>query len=393
MLRFLTAGESHGKQVTAILEGMPSGLPISAEWINRQLARRQKGYGRGARQQIEQDQVLIRGGVRHGRTMGGPIALVVENKDNPNWNIIMDVEEVPEDVKPPPVTRLRPGHADFAGTIKYAVDDVRPILERASARETVTRVAVAAVCRRLLDEFGIKIGGYVRQIGQTVVPDPLDSAEPDDIAWELIERSPVRGASPEAEAAMIAAIDAARDDGDTVGGVFQVIAWNVPVGLGSVAHWDRRLDGRLAQAMMSMPAVKGVEIGGGFRVATLRGSQVHDQIRYEDAKGWTHLSNRAGGIEGGMSNGEPIIVKVAVKPISTLKNPLPSTDLATKEQVQAHFERSDVCVVPPATVVGEAMLAIVLAQAFVEKFGGDSLSEMRRNFEAYQATYAVSNKL
>ncbi len=380
-LRFLTAGESHGKALVAVLEGMPAGLPLTEEYIGRDLGRRQGGYGRSKRQQLEQDRAEIVGGVRHGLTLGGPIAMLVQNRVWEDWQEVMQV--APYDGEPKKVTRLRPGHADLAGAMKYGFDDARNVLERASARETAARVAAGAVCRRFLEELGVEIHSRTVSIGDICA---RAEGEPD---WAVVEESPVRCADAEAGERMVRAIDAAREAGDTLGGVFEVMAMGVPIGLGSHVMWDRKLDGQLAQAVMSIHAVKGVEIGGGFTVAAGPGSQAHDVILPPDRWGdrqWRRATNRAGGLEGGMTNGEPVVVRGALKPISTLSNPLPSVDLHTAEEIQAHYERSDVCTVPAAGVIGEAMVAIVLARAVLEKFGGDSLGETVRNFEGYQKT-------
>jgi len=375
MFRFLTAGESHGKGLVAIVEGMPAGLALDEDYIARDLARRQKGYGRGSRMAIERDRAEIISGVRHGLTIGSPISLLIWNRDWENWKQVMSVLPVEQEVEP--VTRLRPGHADLAGAMKYNLDDVRPILERASARETASRVAVGAVARKLLAEFGIEIHSHTVCIGGHW------AKQVEKVDWSKVEKSPVRCADSKAGKAMLSTIDEAKKSGDSLGGVFEVIAGGVPIGLGSHVHWDRRLSGRIAQAMMSINAVKGVEVGAGFNVANLPGSQVHDIIEFNAKRGWRHATNRAGGIEGGMSNGEPIIVRVAVKPIPTMSKPLPSVDLRTGEKVEAHFERSDICVVPAAGVIGEAMLAIVLAEAVLEKFGGDHIDETLRNYRGY----------
>jgi chorismate synthase len=380
-LRFLTAGESHGKGLTVTLEGLPAGLPLTEEYMERDLRRRQGGYGRSKRQQIEQDHAEIMAGVRHGRTLGSPLALFIRNRDWENWGEVMQAEPLEGEVKR--VTRLRPGHADLAGTMKYGFDDVRNILERASARETAARVAAGAVCRRFLEEFGIAVRSHTIAIGDVFVrPD----GQPD---WDAVEASPVRCASSEDSERMVRAIDVAADAGDTLGGVFEMWATGAPIGLGSHVMWDRKLDGQLAQAVMSIHAVKGVEIGGGFTVAAGPGSQAHDVILAPDkwdGRPWRRETNRAGGLEGGITNGEPIVVRGALKPISTLSKPLPSVDLVTGEEIQAHYERSDVCTVPAAGVVGEAMVALVLARAMLEKFGGDRLEETRRNYDAYVAT-------
>ena len=375
MFRFLTAGESHGMALTAIVEGVPAGLTLNEKYIAGDLKRRQGGYGRSARMEIEQDRSEILSGVRHGLTIGSPISLLIWNRDWENWQEIMAVSPVKKEIEK--VTRLRPGHADLAGAIKYGLDDIRPILERASARETAARVAVGAVARKLLQEFGIEIKSHTIAIGGISI-----KGEKSENNWVMVEKSPVRCAEAEAEKAMIAAIDKAKEAGDTVGGVFEVVATGVPIGLGSHVQWDRRLDGRIAQALMSINAVKGVEVGAGFSLANLPGSQSHDTIERVGQK-WRHATNRAGGIEGGISNGEPIMVKAVVKPIPTLGKPLPSVDLKTGEAVEAHFERSDVCVVPAAGVIGEAMLAIVLADAMLEKFGGDHIMETLHNHKSY----------
>jgi chorismate synthase len=380
-LRFLTAGESHGKALTAVMEGVPAGLPLTEEYIARDLRRRQGGYGRSKRQQLEQDHAELLGGVRHGVTLGGPVAMLIRNRVWEEWQEVMQVG--PYEGEPKKVTRLRPGHADLAGAMKYSFDDVRNVLERASARETAARVAVGAVCRRLLEEFGIEIHSHTASIGNVCA---REVTSPD---WTAVEESPVRCADAEAGEHMVRAIDSAREAGDTLGGVFEMVATGVPIGLGSHVMWDRKLDGQLAQAVMSIHAVKGVEIGRGFTVAAGPGSEAHDVILRPDewdGRPWRRATNRAGGLEGGMTNGEPVVVRGALKPISTLSNPLPSVDLHTSEEIRAHYERSDVCTVPAAGVIGEAMVAFVLARAMLEKFGGDSLDETRRNFEAYEQT-------
>ena len=375
MFRFLTAGESHGQGLVSIIEGMPAGLALDEDYLARDLARRQSGYGRGARMAIEQDRAEIASGVRHGVTMGSPITLLILNRDWENWKQVMSVIPVEQEVEP--ITRLRPGHADLPGTMKYNLDDVRPILERASARETASRVAVGAVARKLLAEFDVEIHSHTVCIGGRW------AKQVDKIDWSKVEKSLVRCADGKAEKAMLSNIDEAKKSGDSLGGVFEVVASGVPIGLGSHVHWDRRLNGRIAQALMSINAVKGVEIGAGFNEASLPGSQVQDIIELDAKRGWKHATNRAGGIEGGMSNGEPIVVRAAVKPIPTMSQPLPSVDLRTGERVEAHFERSDVCVVPAAGVIGEAMLAIILAEAVLEKFGGDHIDETLRNYRGY----------
>ena len=379
MFRFLTAGESHGQSLTAIVDGVPAGLDLTAEDINRELARRQKGHGRGGRMKIEQDRAQILSGVRYGKTLGSPIALGIVNRDWQSWSEKMAVE--PREEGPPKSAEVwvpRPGHADLAGSIKYGHADMRNVLERASARETAARVAVGAVARRILEEIGTQIVSQVVAIGPV-------RARPVELSWQEIrertEKSPVRCADPKAEKGMLAAIDAAKADGDTLGGVFEVTAVGVPVGLGSYAQWDRRLDGVLVQAVMSIPAIKGVEIGLGFAAAGLQGSQVHDEIGYDN--GYVRFSNNAGGVEGGVTNGQAVVVRAAMKPIPTLVKPLRSVDVRTKEAKPAHAERSDVCAVPAAAVVGEAVVAIALAGALLEKFGGDRMSELKGNVRAY----------
>jgi chorismate synthase len=361
--------------LTAIVEGVPAGLALYEEYIARDLKRRQGGYGRGGRMKIEQDRAEILSGVRYGFTIGSPISLLIWNRDWENWQEVMAIS--PTEKESEPVTRLRPGHADLAGAIKYGQDDVRPILERASARETAARVAVGAVARKLLEELGIEIHSHTIAIGGV-------RSKSETFDWDQVEGSPVRCADPDAGKAMMAVIDDAKEAGDSVGGVFQVVAIGVPIGLGSHVQWDRRLDGRIAQAMMSINAVKGIEIGAGFSLADTKGSEAHDVIQFDNVKKrWHHASNRAGGIEGGITNGEPVVVNVVVKPIPTLGKPLPSADLKTGKTVQAHVERADACVVPAAGVIGEAMLAIVLADAALEKFGGDHIKETLRNCQSY----------
>lgn len=385
MIRWFTAGESHGQGLMIIMEGVPAALPLSEEYIGAQLARRQRGYGRGGRMLIEQDWAHIRTGVRHGLTLGSPIGMTIENKDWANWQEAMAVEYVEnpsQEGRGRRVTRLRPGHADLPGTMKYNFSDVRNVLERASARETAARVAAGAVAMRLLEEFGVKLYSHVISIGG------IDAAIPETIDWDAVEQSPVRCADPIAAQRMMAEIDAAREAGDTVGGAVEVIAEKVPMGLGSHTHWDRKIDGRLAQALMSINAVKEVSIGPGRAVVQQRGSQVQDVIEpvTDPDNPWQRRTNRAGGTEGGMTDGMPLVARFGIKPIATLHHPLPSVDLDTGEPVQAHFERSDVCQAPPAGVIGEAMVALVLADAFMEKFGGDALPETRRNYEGYMAT-------
>ena len=392
--RYLTAGESHGQALGVILEGLPAGIPVSAEAIAVDLARRQRGYGRGARMTIEQDRATILSGVRHGRTLGSPVLLEVRNRDWENWTRVMQVEALSEgeaaelaaladggDRRALPVTRVRPGHADLAGALKYGTQDVRDVLERASARETTMRVAAGAVCRAFLGELGIEAWSFTAQVGEVEVDRGRLTRD-----RAATEASPLRCPDAEAEERMIAAIDAARSAGDTLGGVFEVTASGVPVGLGSHVQWDRRLDGALAQAICSINAVKGVEFGLGFEQTRRRGSAVHDVIEGLDGGRWRHRTNNAGGLTGGISNGEPIVVRGAVKPISTLARPLPSADLRSGAPVDvAHYERSDISVVPAAGVIGEAMVLLTLARFLLEKTGGDSLAEVRDNLERYRA--------
>ena len=396
MLRFTTAGESHGPALVSILEGLPAGIPLTAEQVNADLARRQQGYGRGRRMQIEKDEIEFLSGVRAGETLGGPVAMLIRNRDWKNWVEIMDPAVRADDAEGPRkrvVTRPRPGHADLAGLLKYDRDDARDILERASARETAARVAAGAVARRLLAEFGIDIGSHLVSLGgiratvPALLPTPLNYAS---------DASPVRTLDPVAGAAMIARIDQAKQDGDTLGGEIEVVAQGLPVGLGSHVSWDRKLDGRLAGILMSIPAVKGVEIGLGFEAARRPGSEVHDPIianeiddrssMIDHRAGFRRVGNNAGGLEGGMTTGEPLVVRVAMKPISTLMSPLKTVNLATGGEANAVSERSDVTAVPAMGVIAEALVAIVLADAMIEKFGGDSLAEMRRNHASYLAS-------
>jgi chorismate synthase len=387
MLRFLTSGESHGPGLTAIIEGLPAGLPLSAEEINGHLARRQGGYGRGGRMKIEKDQVIIRSGVRHGLTLGSPVTLEINNRDWENWRVKMSVTPVEEAIEP--VTLARPGHADFTGLIKYGHQDIRNVIERSSARETASRVLVGAVCLALLKQFGVEIHSHVLSIGPVGSRDDERSAVRQHFTtdyWEAVEASPVRCGDSALSEKMVEFIQECKSKAETCGGVFEVVATGVPIGLGSFGMWDRRLSGRIAGAMMSIPSTKGVEIGSGFLSTTQFGSQVHDVIRHGENGAWERLSNNAGGIEGGISDGEPIVVRVGVKPIASLAHPLPTVDMRSGENVaEGRYERSDVCIVPAGGVVGEAMLAITLAEAWVEKFGGDSLNEMRANVDAYVA--------
>ncbi len=384
MFRFTTAGESHGRALVAILEGLPAGLPVDGALIDRELARRQWGYGRGGRMKIERDHADILSGVRHGHTLGSPVALLIENKDWANWTDVMatDARDVaPEKARR--VVRPRPGHADLAGGQKFATRDLRDILERASARETAARVACGALAKQLLAAFDIEISSHVVQLGG--VPE-----RPLDVAWTEIaaipDDAPLRCADHDAQARMVALIDETKRAGDTLGGIFEVVAHGVVPGLGAHTSWDAKLDGRLAQAIMSIPAVKAVSIGAGVEAAALVGSQVHDEIFYDDAThAFTRPTNRAGGLEGGITNGAELRVRGFLKPISTLRRALRSVDIDTKQAESAAFERSDVTAVPAAGVIGEAMVALTLACALRDKFGGDSLTEMRRNFDGYRA--------
>lgn len=384
MFRFLTAGESHGPCLVVIVEGIPAGLEVRTDEIDADLRRRQGGYGRGGRMKIERDAVEVLSGVRHGKTLGSPITLRIENRDWANWQERMAANPVGAPIEP--VTRVRPGHADLTGTLKYGHDDVRNVIERSSSRETAARVAAGSLCRQFLQAFGVVIHSHVLSVGGVGYPpdrEPDVNAVHDDF-WAAVEASEMRCADPEITAAMIARILDGKRRGDTCGGVFEVVATGAPIGLGSYSQWDRRLSGRLAQALMSIPSAKGVEIGGGFALAGMDGSAVHDVARYDEAGGWQHLTNHAGGIEGGISNGEPITARVAVKPIPTLAHPLPSVDVQTGENIiKTRYERSDVCVVPAAGVVGEAMMAVTLADAWLEKFAGDSVMETRANVETY----------
>lgn len=380
MLRYLTAGESHGPALLTIIEGMPSGLWLPVDYINRQLKRRQGGYGRGGRQRIEEDRAEILSGVRGGFTLGSPIALKITNKDWVNWRDVM--APGPEaSLEERVVTRPRPGHADLAGALKYGHRDIRNVLERSSARETAVRVAAGSVARRLLEELGIEVAGQVVRIGSVAV-EPVEG--PSGEVREKVENSPVFCADMAGSEAMVAEIDRALEVGDSLGGVFEVRVYGVPPGLGSCVHWDRKLDGRLAQAVMSIQAIKGVEIGLGFTAASLPGSAVQDEIFYAPGRGFYRETNRAGGIEGGMTNGETVVVRAAMKPIPTLKKPLRSVNLVTKEQIEATYERSDTCAVPAACVIAEAVVAWEMAGACMEKFGGDTLEELKANVAGYR---------
>jgi chorismate synthase len=379
-LRFFTAGESHGPRLTVLVEGLPGGLRLLASDLDTDLGRRQRGYGRGARMKIESDRAEITAGVRNGETLGSPVVVVVENKDHASWKGRMDA--TPMDPTPEPFTRPRPGHADLAGGLKYDRHDLRDILERASARETAARTAAGAIARRLLSEVGVEVFAHVVAIGEvTASPSRAISAVRD-----AARASDLACADPEAEGRMKDAIREAAHAGDTLGGVFEVVATGVPPGLGSHVQWDRKLDGRLAQALMSIPAIKAVEVGDGVASAARRGSSVHDPIHYDEgARRFTRPTNRAGGVEGGISNGEHVICRAYMKPISTLRQPLPSADVVSKQPHDGAFERSDTCAVAAASVVGEAMVALALADAVLEKFGGDSMKELLRNVRGFAA--------
>jgi chorismate synthase len=391
MLRYLTAGESHGPCLTMIIDGVPAGFSIQIEKINHDLWRRQQGYGRGGRMLIEKDEAQVRSGIRWGETIGAPVALGIENRDWKNWTKKMSALPEDRDEKIA-VTKPRPGHADLNGALKYDRSDIRDILERASARETVARTAVGSFAKQLLAPFEIRIMGYIRSIGSVAAN--LGRLSFKEI-YARSEESPVRTADPEAEEKMIALIEECKKEGNTLGGIFEVVVLGLPPGLGSHTQWDRKLDGRLAQALMSIQAMKGVEIGLGFEMARRRGSEVHDEIFFDPSKdvsegtprivptGFYRGSNNSGGTEGGMSNGAPVIARVAMKPISTLMSPLQSVDLRSKQPADASVERSDVCAAPAAAVVGESVVAFEIARALLEKFGGDSLREVRRNYESY----------
>jgi chorismate synthase len=383
MLSFRTAGESHGQALIALVEGIPAHLPIDFEFIDHELKRRQGGYGRGGRMKIEQDQVRFLSGVRHGKTIGSPIAMMIENRDWPNWEEIMSAREVLGDAAiKRRVTRPRPGHTDLAGSLKYNHTDARNILERSSARETAARVAAGGVAKVFLKSFGIEVLSHTTAIGKARVPDDFV------VSWEQLEAirddEIVHCVLHDVAQEMVKEIERAQKDGDTIGGTFEVVARGVPVGLGSHTGWDTRLDGRLAQAVMCVNAVKAVEIGQGVRIAYRRGSQAHDEIAYDnEQRRFYHLTNRAGGVEGGITNGEEVRVVGYLKPIPTLKKALRSVDMVSKEPFLAQHERSDTCTVPAAGVIGESMVALVLATAFLEKFGGDSIQESMRNYKAY----------
>lgn len=418
IIRYITAGESHGKGLTTILEGVPANLQITSEYINRELARRQKGYGRGGRMKIETDAVEIISGVRFGRTIGSPIAMFIENKDWKNWQQVMSSEivvfhELPiPDARNVPVTRPRPGHADLSGAIKYNQQDIRNILERSSARETAARVAAGAVAKRLLEEFGIRVYSWVTEIGSVSGHWPVVSGQPEVTGsiyysslltghasllelFDMSESSDVRCPDGNATEAMKKRIDEARSNGDSLGGIFEIVVSGLPVGLGSHVQWDRKLDARLCMALMSIQAIKGAEVGLGFETARIPGSKVHDEIAYsgqssmvsgrqnDSASGFYRKTNHAGGIEGGMTNGEDVVLRAVMKPIPTLYKPLASVDIESKESFEATIERSDICAVPAASVVGEAVVAIEIANAMLDKFAGDSMEEMKRNYDSY----------
>ena len=388
--RFLTAGESHGKGLSVILEGIPSNLSISEDFIEKDMSRRQKGYGSGGRMKIEKDRAEILSGVRHGKTLGSPISLWIENKDWANWTTPMSITpvDVNEDIKKQ--TKIVPGHADFPGTLKFNHKDVRNVLERASARETAARVAAASVCKKFLNEIGIEIKSRAKSVGW----EKSEIENIDEIDWDFVESSEVRASNANEDINFKKVIDKVKKERTTIGGIFQVIAFNVPLGLGSHTHWDNKLDGKIAQSMVSINAVKGVEIGNGFENTERWGREVQDVIEpnSSDVRNFSQISNNSGGIEGGMSNGNDIIVNVAIKPIATMTSPLPSVDIMTGEVVEAAYNRSDICQVSRACPVGEAMLALTLTESVLEKFGGDSLQEIKRNYLSYIKTFKEYGK-
>ena len=388
--RFLTAGESHGKGLSVILEGIPSNLSISEDFIEKDMSRRQKGYGSGGRMKIEKDRAEILSGVRHGKTLGSPISLWIENKDWANWTTPMSITpvDVNEDIKKQ--TKIVPGHADFPGTLKFNHKDVRNVLERASARETAARVAAASVCKKFLNEIGIKIKSRAKSVGW----EKSEIENIDEIDWDFVESSEVRASNANEDINFKKVIDKVKKERTTIGGIFQVIAFNVPLGLGSHTHWDNKLDGKIAQSMVSINAVKGGEIGNGFENTERWGRAVQDVIEpnSSDVRNFSQISNNSGGIEGGMSNGNDIIVNVAIKPIATMTSPLPSVDIMTGEVVEAAYNRSDICQVSRACPVGEAMLALTLTESVLEKFGGDSLQEIKRNYMSYIKTFKEYGK-
>ncbi len=388
MLRWLTAGESHGPELVAVLEGLPAGIEITTAKVQDALARRRLGYGRGARMKFEQDEVSLSGGVRHGLTMGGPVAITVANTEWPKWQDIMSADPVDASAlsgaRAEALTRPRPGHADFTGMQKYGFLDSRPVLERASARETAARVALGSVASSFLSQLGIQLVTHTTSIGSVSIPEHFDLPEPSEVA--RLDEDALRCTDPITSAAMVAEVDACHKEGDTLGGVVETLVYGLPPGLGSFVHWDRRLDSQLAGALMGIQAIKGVEVGDGFETAKRRGSAAHDEIE-RDSNGVVHrLTDRAGGIEGGMSNGEVLRVRAAMKPISTVPKALATIDVATGEAAKAHHQRSDVCAVPAAGVVAEAMVALVIANSVLEKFGGDSVAETKRNMTSYLAS-------
>ena len=378
-LKFLTAGESHGKGLLGVLDGMPAGLDISEDYIDAQLSRRQMGHGRGGRMKIEKDHGEIWSGVRHGKTLGSPVGILVENKDWKNWTKKMSIEPVKESTKR--VTLPRPGHADLAGIQKYGANDIRNILERSSARETTMRVALGSVCRKFIEEFGIEVGSRVVQIHDAIDNEPIPKDITPNQLNQKADQSPVRCLNKEIETLMIKAIDNAKSNGDSVGGIFQVIATGLPYGLGSPMQWDSKLQAKISGMMMSVNAFAGIEIGSGFNKAEKLGSEVHDEIGWDDEK-YIRYSNNAGGIEGGMSNAQPILIRMAMKPIATLIKPLRSIDIDNKEKKLAHKERTDSCAVPAASIIAESMLCFVLADAIIEKFGGDSIEQLKAHIKA-----------
>ena len=386
MLRWLTAGESHGPELIAVLEGMPAGVPVSLDAVREDLARRKLGYGRGSRMKFEQDELHLSGGVVHGRTIGGPVAIRIGNTEWPKWTEVMSPEPVDLSERSrgrgAPLTRPRPGHADLTGMQKYGFDEARPVLERASARETAARVALGAVARAFLAELGIRLVSHTLSIGTVAVPAGSPLPRPDDVA--TLDADPLRCFDPETSARMVAEVDDTKKSGDTIGGVVEVLAYGLPPGLGSYVHWDRRLDSRLAGALMGIQAIKAVEVGDGFETTRRRGSAAHDELHLREGR-IARDTDRAGGIEGGMSTGQVLRVRAGMKPIATVPNALPTIDVATGEEAKAHHQRSDVSAVPASGVVAEAMVALVLADAVTEKFGGDSVAETKRNLEAYVA--------
>lgn len=385
MLRWITAGESHGPELVAVLEGLPAGIPVTTSDVQAALARRRLGYGRGARMKFEQDEVSLSGGVRHGLTMGGPVAITVGNTEWPKWQDVMSADPVPAEkltgARAEALTRPRPGHADFTGMQKYGFLDSRPVLERASARETAARVALGAVASSFLNELGIELVTHTVGIGPVMAPLGSAIPAPSDVA--MLDEDPMRCFDKSVSAAMVAEVDECHKDGDTLGGVVETLVYGLPPGLGTFVHWDRKLDAQLAAALMGIQAIKGVEVGDGFETARRRGSVAHDELERDSNGVVRRLSGRAGGIEGGMSNGDVLRVRAAMKPISTIPKALATVDVATGEAAKAHHQRSDVCAVPAAGVVAEAMVALVIANSVLEKFGGDSVAETKRNLLSY----------